>query len=97
MPSLNRFFVSDYFRTEQIANLRAAIAESQSLLRQRLLPDFAGELLSRDGDSVSIASSSAITSGLETAKLWQLSHPPSLNRFFVSDYFRTSGFGATVT
>ncbi len=109
---------------------------SQSLLRQRLLPDIKCKVISFDNCSVSIASSSAITSGQEDADLadfyrevsiasssaitsghhaarffallinvsiasssaitsgllevmWKAGWIEGLNRFFVSDYFRT--------
>ena len=60
---LNRFFVSDYFRTGVGNPDRQAGGESQSLLRQRLLPDGMEATYRASVASVSIASSSAITSG----------------------------------
>ena len=61
--SLNRFFVSDYFRTQLGRFVVDALDVSQSLLRQRLLPD-GGSAGAQDAPGiVSIASSSAITSG----------------------------------
>ena len=63
--SLNRFFVSDYFRAW-------ASNEAYGVLRP-----------------VSIASSSAITSGRRLGSR-RGSRLGSLNRFFVSDYFRAA-------
>ena len=63
--SLNRFFVSEYFRTNPASRSASVNVSSQSLLRQRILPDGAlgiGEYLQKT--IVSIASSSANTSGL---------------------------------
>ena len=135
---LNRFFVSDYFRTRprggyshpacyvSIASSSAITSgrlrapchgqgsnTSQSLLRQRLLPDRGCTGLSGGVPVVSIASSSAITSGpcqaqprratpclVSIASSSAITSGPvmevvsvetvvGLNRFFVSDYFRT--------
>ena len=67
--------------------------KSQSLLRQRILPD--GLLMPPPAPQkgVSIASSSANTSGRYKLRRRHKSHQLCLNRFFVSEYFRT-GWGS---
>ena len=91
---------------------------SQSLLRQRLLPDLFDPRPGKSDALVSIASSSAITSGLTEGGRRFVEHILSqsllrqrllpdilqrrratrkaccLNRFFVSDYFRTRSDGS---
>jgi len=63
IASLNRFFVSEYFRTGESGLFRYWAASSQSLLRQRILPDWrAGRDRMLTSRAVSIASSSANTS-----------------------------------
>ena len=62
--SLNRFFVSEYSRTVSGGPMAGfLINASQSLLRQRILPDVAEALASWEFGVVSIASSSANTPG----------------------------------
>ena len=114
-PSLNRFFVSDYFRTLLCPAGSAFLMKSQSLLRQRLLPDIyhispsitpaiksqsllRQRLLPDENNPMKKTITNHGSQSLLRQRLLPDAsgrrvrpHPPArLNRFFVSDYFRTS-------
>src|ERR1019366_7594611 len=88
--SLNRFFVSEYSRTVwQCLLLRVLQAKSQSLLRQRILPDFfvARPQVGRPpGLNRFFVSEYSRTRACARSR----TSPLSLNRFFVSEYSRTN-------
>ena len=70
--------------------IRQVVGEkSQSLLRQRILPDDAVAEPPDPASVVSIASSSANTSGRMVNMVGSRNEAAGLNRFFVSEYFRT--------
>ena len=90
--SLNRFFVSDYFRALSVAScsLTRSAVFNRFFVSDYFRANYRLSPLSSGAFCVSIASSSAITSG-QLVDAYTRFTSKGLNRFFVSDYFRAMG------